>query len=128
MDIPAAQTRSGLTVPVDAAPRQVPKLGALVAGYGSWVNPALIAKIEPVRAGKDWFVVAYLNVGEGTDLKGRQARLTPELPDEHTAQRICDQLANQLYMGFSSNPDGGAWWPDPETGVCEDWPPRRVTS
>ena len=93
----------------EAAAAQRPLAGVLIAGYGSYVNPAFITKMEPVSQGTDWFVVAYLN--SDNDMPNANAAfLTPPLASEEEAARACDQLAAGAFYSFASHPDGRAHW------------------
>jgi len=97
-------------------------VGALIAGYGCFINPGEIVKIEPVAAGTSHFVMAHLR---GQNMNGEASQrstafLTPPLDTEEEAQRMCDRICGSMFMVLSTNPaTGGAHWPAPVPGVEE---------
>lgn len=100
---------SDLTLPPSARTQQQPVLGALLAGYGCYVNPAFVVKIEPAQRGNEWFVLAWL----ATDAESSQAQvayLTPPYTEQSDAQAACDAICAAAFMSLTSKPGGGAWW------------------
>lgn len=94
-----------------------PKVGVLIAGYGGYIAPGEIAKIETVRSGTNHFVMAHLRgqAATGDATQRSTLFLTPPLDSEEEAHRICDRMCNTWFVVLSTNPEtGGAHWPTPE--------------
>jgi len=101
---------NALHLPPDVANQaQRPVAGVMLAGYGSYVNASMVAKLEVAQQGRDWFVIAYLN-SPNAELGGNVAFLTPPLESEAEAARQCDVIAQAVYVAFSAREEGGAWW------------------
>lgn len=102
---------AGLHLPNGAGQQQRPVAGVMIAGYGCFVNAQMVAKIDVAQQGRDWFVVAYLNSPNDT-LGGHLAYLSPPLPSQSDAASFAETLAQNVYLVFSSDQNGGAHWPD----------------
>lgn len=99
-----------------------PIVGALIAAYGCYINPADITKIEPVAVGVNHHVMVYLRGGPNTGEPSQRstAFLTPPLDTEQEAQQVCDAIASSMFLVLSTNPEtGGAHWPMPAPPVTE---------
>lgn len=102
---------AGLHLPDGATPSQRPVAGVMIAGYGCFVNAQMIAKIDVAQQGRDWFVVAYMN-SPNDALGGHLAYLSPPVATQSEAATMAETLARNVYLVFSSAPDGGAHWPE----------------
>lgn len=101
---------------------QRPLVGALIAGYGCYVAPQEITKIETVRSGTNHYVLAHLRgqASTGEASQRHTAFLTPPLDTEEEAHRLCDRICAAMFMVLSTNPEThGAHWPTPEPPVEE---------
>lgn len=91
-----------------------PAAGAMIAGYGCFVNAHMVAKIDVAQQGRDWFVVAYLN-SPNEALGGHLAYLSPPLSSQSEAATFAERLVESVYVLFASSDTGGAYWPDEVT-------------
>lgn len=82
---------------------------SFVAGFGCYLNPAHVTKIEVVGAGSQYRVVAWFAPSSSApSLQGTGAFMTGPLDSEREAFQRCNKIAAELFGATQS-----ADWPAP---------------
>ena len=87
--------------------------GVLIAGYGAYISPSSIMKIDVSATGNGFQVVAWLNDPSTTGSQAKFAALTAPLDSEAEAFKAADRICLTLFDVFSADNPSGAVWPAP---------------
>lgn len=111
LSLPPGVRPSTEQAPPEPPAQQLPPAGAFVAGYGCWINPGYITKVEVGATGNGyqglvWLADPTTHVGN----QAAQAKITPPLDERADAQLAVDQWIQTYFVGYTVHRGGRTFW------------------